>query len=177
MTALIRIDRGGADGIVGAADSPERPKPIRFCSRCGHPADEPPQRPHLRGRVCGRCGMGMMLTCAREALPGDAAAFLIATFDLTISAVSEAGEKIFGPEQSLVGVHVLDVLRSPLGDDNLARHLGQAAQRACDPVVMPVRLQSAKEARRVGTLAARIATCGPPRAALVTVEPSDFGRR
>jgi hypothetical protein len=177
MTALIRIDRGGADGIVGAADSRERPKPIRFCSRCGQPADEPPQRPQLRGRVCERCGMGMMLTCARDALPGASAAFLIATFDLTISAVSEAGEKIFGPEQSLVGLHVLDLLRSPLGDDHLARHLGQAAQRACDPVVMPVRLQSAKEARRVGTLAARIATCGPPRAALVTVEPSDFGRR
>jgi hypothetical protein len=175
MTALIRIDRGPADGIVGAAD-PERPKPIRFCSRCGHPADEPPPRPRQRARVCDRCGMGMLLTCARDALPGDNAAFLIATFDLTISAVSEAGEKIFGPEQSLVGVHVLDLLSSPLGDDHLARHVGQAAQRACDPVIMPVRM-SAKQARGVGTLAARIATCGPPRAALVTVEPSDFGRR
>jgi hypothetical protein len=177
MTALIRIDRGGVDGVVGTEADGQRPKPIRFCSRCGHPADEPPQRPHLRGRVCARCGMGMMLTCSRDALPGDAAAFLIATFDMTISAVSVAGEKIFGPEQSLVGLHVLDLIRSPLGDDQLARHVGQAAQRACDPVVMPVRLQSDKQSRRVGTLAARIATCGPPRAALVTVEPSGFGRR
>lgn len=177
MTALIRIDRGGVDGIAGTETERGRPKPIRFCSRCGHPADEPPNRPNLRGRVCTRCGMGMMLTCSRDALPGHAAAFLIATFDLTITAVSEAGEKILGPEQSLVGLHVLDLLRSPMGDDQLARHVGQAAQRACDPVVMPVRLQSGKKARKVGTLAARIATCGPPRAALVTVEPSDFGRR
>jgi hypothetical protein len=177
MTALIRIDRGGVDGIVGTATEGERPKPIRFCSRCGHPADEPPHRPHLRGRVCESCGMGMMLTCSRDALPGDAAAFLIVTFDLTISAVSEAGEKIFGSEESLVGLHVLDLIGSPLGDDQLARHVGQAAQRACDPVVMPVRLVSGRRARTVGTLAARIATCGPPRAALVTVEPSDFGRR
>jgi hypothetical protein len=175
MTALIRIDRGAADGIIGPADA-ERPKPIRFCSRCGHPADEPPKRPQPRNRVCDRCGMGMMLSCARDALPGDAAAFLIATFDLTISAVSEAGEKIFGPEQSLIGQQALDLLSSPMGDDHLARHLWQAAQRACDPVVMPVRLQSGEQAHRVGTLAARIATCGPPRAALVTVEPSDFGR-
>ena len=43
-------------------------------------------------------------------------------------------------------------------------------------VVMPVRLRS-EVARRMGTLAARIATCGPPRAALVTVEPSEFGKR
>jgi hypothetical protein len=40
---------------------------------------------------------------------------------------------------------------------------------------MPVRLRSG--AAGVGTMAARIATCGPPRAALVTVEPSEFGRR
>jgi hypothetical protein len=176
MTALTRIDRGAADGIIGPADA-DGPKPIRFCSRCGHPADEPPKRPQLRNRVCDRCGMGVMLSCARDALPGDAAAFLIATFDFTISAVSEAGEKIFGPEQSLVGQHALDLIGSPMGDDHLARHLAHAARRACDPVVMPVRLKSAKQARQVGTLAARIATCGPPRAALVTVEQSDFGRR
>jgi hypothetical protein len=121
--------------------------------------------------------MGMLLTCTREALPGEAAAFLIATFDLTVSAVSQAGERIFGSEQSIVGKPVLELLGSPLGADQLARYVGQAAQRACDPVVMPVRLQSREHAAKVGTLAARIATCGPPRAALVTVEPSEFGRR
>ena len=121
--------------------------------------------------------MGMLLTCSREALPGDAAAFLIAGFDLTVSAVSEAGERIFGEQESLVGRPVLELIGSPLGDDQLARHIGQAAQRACDAVVMPARLVSGERARRVGTMAARIATCGPPRAALVTVEPSEFGRR
>ena len=38
---------------------------------------------------------------------------------------------------------------------------------------MPVRLRS-PAAPGIGMLAARIA-CGPPRAALVTVEPSGFG--
>lgn len=177
MTALIRIDRGSSDDFGGAATGSQRPRPIRFCSRCGHPADEPAHRPFVRGRVCGRCGMGMLLTCSREALPGDAAAFLIASFDLTVSAVSEAGEKIFGEQESLVGKPVLELIGSPLGDDQLSRHIGQAAQRACDPVVMPARLVSGERARRVGTMAARIATCGPPRAALITVEPSEFGRR
>lgn len=133
-------------------------------------------RPDERNRVCGRCGMGMLLTCGRDALPGAAAAFLVITFELSVSAVSDAGEKIFGAEQKLVGQSVLDLLTSPLGDDQFARHVGQAAQRACDPVVMPVRLVGGK-ASSVGTMAARIATCGPPRAALVTVEPSDFGHR
>ena len=117
-----------------------------------------------------------MLSCARDALPGDAAAFVICSYELVVTAVSQAGERIFGKETDVVGAHLLDLVTSPLGDDQLARHAGMAAQRSCDPLVMPLRLGSG-QARRVGTLAARIATCGPPRAALVTVEPSEFGRR
>jgi hypothetical protein len=171
VTALIRIDRSWTPALGSG-----RQRPIRFCSRCGQPSEDPPGRPELRRRVCERCGMGMVLTCPRDALPGEAAAFLIVTYELRVSAVSESGEKIFGREQGLIGAQLLDLLTSPLGDDQLVRHTGTAAQRPCDPVVMPVRLAS-KWARRVGTMAARIATCGPPRAALLTVEPSDFGRR
>jgi hypothetical protein len=120
--------------------------------------------------------MGMVLTCPRDALPGEAAAFLVLTYELEVSAVSEAGEKVFGREGRLIGAQLLDLLTSPMGDDQLVRHASVAAQRPSDPVVMPVRLVSDR-ARRVGTMAARIATCGPPRAALLTVEPSDFGRR
>ena len=121
--------------------------------------------------------MGMVLSCSRDALPGDAAAFLICTYELLVSAVSQAGERIFGKQEKLVGSHLLDHVTSPLGDDQLARHAGQAAQRPTDPVVMPLRLVSPAKGNRVGTLAARVATCGPPRAALVTVEPSEFGKR
>lgn len=121
--------------------------------------------------------MGMVLTCSRDALPGAAAAFLICTYELNVSAVSQAGEVIFGKEEKLMGSHLLDLVTSPLGDDQLARHAGLAAQRPVDPVVMPLRLASPSGRRRTGTLAGRIATCGPPRAVLVTVEPSEFGRR
>jgi hypothetical protein len=120
--------------------------------------------------------MGLMLSCARDVLPGARAAFLIVTFDLSVSAVSEAGEKLFGPEQDLIGTPLLELITSPMGDDRLARRVGQAAQRASDPMVLPLRLRTGR-ADKVGTLAARIGTCGPPRAALVTVEPSEFGRR
>jgi hypothetical protein len=120
--------------------------------------------------------MGMMLTCARDALPGDAAAFVICTYELTVTAVSEAGERIFGKEQKVIGANLLDLVTSPMGDDQVARHAGMAAQRPCDPIVMPLRLVAGKSGS-MATLAARIATCGPPRAALITVEPSEFGRR
>jgi len=120
----------------------------------------------------------MILTCPRDALPGEAAAFLILDFELRVGAVSEAGERFFGKEKKLIGTGVLDLITSPLGDDQLARNISVAAQRPCDATVMPVRLVTPTDAAgSIGTLAARIATCGPPRAALLTVEPSEFGRR
>jgi hypothetical protein len=172
VTALIRIDRSWTPEGHGKA------KPIRFCSRCGHPAEDPPGRPELRKRVCDRCGMGLVLTCPRDALPGDAAAFLILDYELRVSAVSEAGERFFGKEQTLIGTGLLDIVTSPLGDDQLVRKTSVAVQRPCDAMIMPVRLVTpTSSAGALGTLAARIATCGPPRAALFTVEPSEFGRR
>jgi hypothetical protein len=117
----------------------------------------------------------MVLSCPRDALPGEAAAFLILDYELNVSAVSEGGERFFGEEDKLIGAHLLDLLTSPLGDAQLARYAGLAAQRPCDPLVMPVRLLGERSGE-VGTMAARIATCGPPRGALLTVEPSDFGR-
>ena len=134
VTALIRIDRSWTPAGGG------RPKPIRFCSRCGHPGEEPPGRPELRKRVCGRCGMGMVLSCPRDALPGEAAAFLILDYELSVSAVSEARRALLRRGGELIGDALLDLLTSPLGDDQLARNAGLAAQRPCDPLVMPVRL-------------------------------------
>jgi hypothetical protein len=122
--------------------------------------------------------MGLVLSCSRDALPGEAAAFLILDFELRVSAVSEAGERYFGSEKALIGAGLLDLVTSPLGDDQLVRKTAVAAQRPCDATVIPVRLLNpADAAGQVGTMAARIATCGPPRAALLTVEPSEFGRR
>jgi hypothetical protein len=172
MTASIRIDGSWT------ADKNGAPRPIRFCSRCGNACSQPPSRPHhqLDGRVCRECGLGLMLTCAEDAVPGKGAAFLIATFDLRVSAVSQAAERVLGPEQSLVGLPVLDFLTSPTGDDRFAQQVGTAAERASRPVVLPVRLRS-WDADRAGTMAARISTCGPPRAALITVVTTKFGRR
>lgn len=120
----------------------------------------------------------MVLSCPRDALPGEAAAFLILDYELRVSAVSEAGERYFGKQKTLIGTGLLDLVTSPLGDDQLVRKAMVAAQRPCDATVMPVRLVKPSDSvGSVGTLAARIATCGPPRAALLTVEPSEFGRR
>jgi hypothetical protein len=171
VAALIRIDH--------SFTSRENPSgAVRFCSRCGQPAEEPPRSEDARerSRVCEACGMGMLLSCERGAVPGARAAFLIGTVELEVSAVSEGAERLLGDERAILGRSMLDVLTSPFGHDKLARAVRGAAMRASDPQVMPVR-GTTEKAGAAGTLAARISTCGPPRAALVTVEPSGFGVR
>jgi len=141
---------------------------MRFCSRCGAESAEAARR------VCELCEAGILLTCRSDALPGEA--FLICTYELSITAVSEAGEDIFGTEEGLLGTHLLELATCPLGDDQLARHTALAAQSARAPVELPMRLRSDR-GEALGTLAARVTTCGPPRAALVTAQPTGFGRR
>jgi hypothetical protein len=170
MAALIKIDHSFTSAGVQRANT------IRFCSRCGEPAEAPPrvERPAQQIRVCQACGMGLLLTCLRDALPGAGASFLIATIELKVSAVSEAGETIFGEEQTVLGTALSDLLDSPTGD-GFPRAVERAALRSREPLVFPARAVEPR-ARAAGTLAARVSTCGPPRAALVTVEPSGFGR-
>ena len=149
-------------------DVPASPQSARFCSRCAAESADAARR------VCESCEAGILLSCRGDALPGEA--FLICTYDLEITAVSEGGESIFGAQEGLLGAHLLDLATCPLGDDQLARHTALAAQRAREPVELPMRLRSEK-GEALGTLAARVTTCGPPRAAVVTVEPTGFGRR
>jgi hypothetical protein len=151
----------------------------RFCSRCGEPAMDPPvgdPPPAYEQRVCGVCGMGILLRCGADALPGANASFAIVGRTLEIAALSEAAESIFGPEEKLLGRSLLDLLTSPVGDRRLGRAISQAALRVHEPLTMPARL-SDERADAVGTMACRISTCAPPRAALVVVEPTHFGRR
>jgi hypothetical protein len=112
----------------------------RFCSRCGRTA-----APDTAERVCPACGLGLMLWCRRDELPGPA--FAVVGADLSVKAVSEAGEGLFDGEL-------------PDPDSELAAAVRRAA----------VRRTAAPQAVRAGSLLLRVSTCGPPRAALVAVQ-------
>lgn len=153
----------------------------RFCSRCGEPAIDPPANdppPAYEQRVCGVCGMGVLLRCSADALPGARSNFMIITRDLEVAALSEAAEALFGPEEKLIGeARLPELITSTIGDRKLARAVSQAALRIHEPLTLPVRLVADDRADSVGTMACRISTCGPPRAALLSLEPTHFGRR
>ena len=138
---------------------------IRFCSRCGALASpEVEERP--AARVCTACGMGVYLACASEARGTLGTFFLVVARDLRITAVSEGAESIFGDEEKLVGTDARAVLASPVGDERLGRTIRRAAGGVRDGAALPI------EAPGLGPLEARISPCGPPRAALVTIEPA-----
>ena len=145
---------------------------IRFCSRCGVVREERelPFNPPDMERVCGDCGMGVMLTAGRDALPTSGMAFLIVTEDLRISAVSEAAERIFGSETELLGSMLFTTMTSPLGLEELALRIARAAGGDRDVILIPIELErGARPSFR--RLEARVSNCGPPRGALVAIEP------
>lgn len=151
--------------------APQRLERTRFCSRCATTADEP--EPQLAaygfGRVCDRCGMGVMLSAATKALPGPGAAFVVVTREGRISAVSETAEALVGEEAGVMGMPITTVVTSPDGDAQLTRMLSRAAgggREVASTTVTPAGQRTGRTAR----LAARIASCGPPRAALLVLE-------
>lgn len=150
---------------------PPRVERTRFCTRCGTTAEEPEAQgaPFGFDRVCGRCGMGVMLTAPRKALPGPGAAFVVVTREGRISAVSEPAETLVGEEPGLLGMPIASALASADSDDLLARQVARAAgggREVAEAVLTP----APQAGNRPTRLTARIASCGPPRAALLVLE-------
>jgi hypothetical protein len=144
---------------------------IRFCTRCGTLFSGRDAHPDVAGRerVCSECGMGVLLACPREAMLTPQSAFLVVTYDLRVSAVSEAAEELFAPEADVIGTGLLQWMSSPLGADELTSAVARAARGTRQIKDVPVLLPNHR-LRRLGPLEARVASCGPPRGALVVVE-------
>lgn len=122
-----------------------------FCTHCGALSDGREQR------VCERCGLGVVLSCAPGVLPRPGAAFLVVKADLRISAASVAVEPLLG--EGCMGESLLDVLS---GDPGLPRWIVRAAMGSTRVVSVALRVGP----RRVN---GRVAACGAPPAALLVL--------
>jgi hypothetical protein len=150
-----------------ASPAPQTSPDISFCTHCGsRPAiDQPPSR------VCTSCGLGLVLSASGEAAPAEGDAFLVLDSSLAVCAVSEAAERLLGtPETGAVNRHITQLLvpadAEAQGPTNLAVAVTWAARGddAMHKVVV-------RPANTFGVrLTARIASCGPPTAALVVFE-------
>jgi hypothetical protein len=127
---------------------------VRFCTHCGALSHDAPER------VCGVCGLGVVLSCAPGVLTRPGAAFLVVKSDLRVSAASVGVEPLLGDPDALIGEPLLELLS---GDPGLPRWIARAAMGSQRVVSVALR----RGARRVNV---RIAACGDPPAALLILE-------
>jgi hypothetical protein len=170
-TAKARNGRAALRLLAAPAEH-ESPAPtVSFCSHCGaqpSPAGEPPA-----SRVCSTCGLGLILEAHADAAPKPGDAFLVLDRSLSVCAVSEAAERLLATrEPDAVNRHISDLLMPADAEDRDGggESLSLAVMWAArgdggkhNAVVRPANTFGIR-------LTARIASCGPPRAALLILE-------
>jgi hypothetical protein len=121
--------------------------------------------------VCGTCGLGLILECHADVAPRAGDAFLVLDRSLAVCAVSDAAERLLAAnEPDVVNRHVTDLLMPAAAEDQNGATLSVAVAWAArgeggsrTTVVRPANMFGIR-------LTARIASCGPPRAALLVLE-------
>jgi hypothetical protein len=139
-----------------------------FCGHCG--AQPSARTPAPIARVCDACGLGLLLEARSDAAPTIDEAFLVIDSSLAVQAMSRRAELLLGVrEEQAVNCHVSELLIpadsegvEPVG---LAVAITRAARGDEDALRTVVRPSNTFGVR----LQARIATCGPPRAALLVL--------
>ncbi|MEA2310025.1 MAG: hypothetical protein QOG41_736 [Thermoleophilaceae bacterium] len=163
MRHLARVHPAGAQGRANGEEL------TRFCTHCAFVFDGPTAQAGTpnRGRVCVRCGLGVVLTCSSATLTAPGAAFFVVTADLRVSAASQAADDMFAVPDGSYGRPLLSLLTSPAGVGELARLIVAAANGTLAPATVPVQASASKIDRE---MEARIGGCGNPPAALVVVD-------
>ena len=140
-----------------------------FCGHCAAPS--PNGAPAPTARVCTSCGLGLLLEAREDAVPSNKDAFLVVDSTLAVQAMSREAQSLLGvTEEAAIDRPVSELLvpaDAEAGRAGFAAAIAQAAQ-GDDPDTSRtfVRPWNTFGVR----LRARIATCGPPRAALVVLE-------
>ncbi len=156
--------------VVVPTIEPDPGSHVTFCSHCG----ARPGWSHLDqvpSRVCGQCGLGLLLEASEDKAPDHGAAFMVLDGSLSVCAVSQAAELLLATrETEAVNRHVTEFIvpadAEAQGPANLAVAVTWAARGDETARTVVVRPTSTFGIR----ISARIASCGPPRAALVVFD-------
>jgi hypothetical protein len=153
--------------LVGST-SEAAPEWSWFCGHCG--AKPVGATPAPVARVCEECGLGLLLEARSDAVPDLDDAFLVVDSSLSVQAMSRRAELGLGVrEGNAVNRHVTELLIPAQAEGiepvSLAVAITLAARGDEDGMVAFVRPTHTFGVR----LEARIATCGPPRAALLVL--------
>jgi PAS domain-containing protein len=141
---------------------------VSFCGHCGQRPDALATPPP--SRVCGHCGLGLVLQAALDLAPRPDEPFLVVDTSLSVCAVSAAAEALFAiDETDAVNKHIADFLvpadaNAPSAENLLTLLVDVAAgsREVCTTVVRPRQEYGVR-------FWARIGPCGSPRAALLVL--------
>jgi hypothetical protein len=160
------IDRPRLVALPGHGDR-SRPD-VQFCGHCGRPPHATDIQP--ASRVCTRCGLGLLVSAPPEAAPTPEDPFILVDGQLSICGVSRLAEELLlTSETEVVNSHIGDLLVAAdievSGPESLVNLIVHAARGTGE--TQHVVLRPAKE---FGIrFWARIAPCGPPKAALIVL--------
>jgi PAS domain-containing protein len=165
-----QISRPALRLVQGAQIAPAEVEWTWFCGHCAAPAptDEPPAP---TARVCTSCGLGLLLETRRDTAPSADDAFLVIDNALLVQALSRRAQVLLGlTEAEAINRRVAELLvpadaeaRPTAG---FAAAIASAASGLEDSAIVTVRPWNTFGVR----MRAKIAPCGPPRAALVVLE-------
>ena len=139
-----------------------------FCGHCG--AAPAAGGDSGRPRVCPSCALGVILRARSDVAPGLDGAFLVVDSSLSVQAVSAGAEVVLAVrELHAVNRHVSELLLPADADPATTVDLPMAITRAAAGDDRVESLQVGPGNVFGVRLRARIASCGPPRAALVVL--------
>jgi hypothetical protein len=166
----MRFQNGRAALAVVSVPEEQQGPSVWFCSHCGvRPPSDAAHRTNTR--VCGTCGLGVMLEAPEDVAPPNGGAFMVLDRWLSVCAVSAAAERLLATcETEAVNHHVTELLvpadAEAQGPSNLATAVTWAASGDGATHTVTVRPANVFGVR----LTARIASCSPPRAALLVFD-------
>lgn len=149
------------------------PQPVEWAWFCGHcaAASPPGAPPGPSARVCRSCGLGLLLETRLDVAPTRQDAFLVVDAQLRVQAMSRRAESLLAWTEDLAVNRPVSELLVPADAETgaggaLAAAIADAVAGGEDTARAFVRPWNTFGVR----MRARIAPCGPPRAALVVLD-------
>jgi hypothetical protein len=169
MSSNFRRARPALSLVAPLPDEAGAPR-VYFCGHCATKPDPNDINPPI-SRVCPTCGLGLLLECGADVAPTPGDPFLVLDGSLSVCAVSAAAEVLLGIlETDAVNHHFTELLVPADAESRDGESLAVAITWAAGgdgttrrAVVRPASTFGVR-------LTARIASCGPPRAALLVFE-------
>ena len=141
-----------------------------FCGHCAAPSPNGAP-PAPTARVCNSCGLGLLLEAREDAVPSARDAFLVVDSALLVQAMSREAQALLAMTEELAIDTPVGELLVPADAESGRTGFAAAIAMAADGQDPDTARSFVRPWNTFGVrLRAKIATCGPPRAALIVLE-------